>query len=151
MKVYNFLRELTNRISVGEWQELKLNDPVILKGKEPSLPVSEFNRQQLLRMKSLFVRGAGGLYRLMEVDEEAAYSLERNIKAYLEECMADKPDAHKYIIIVCLYLTFVEKEPMHPMEAVHWVKMAGEDGKEAYYCPYKNDSITCNYCVCKRA
>ena len=150
MRVQFFLRDLYNRLSTDEWKELKLNDPVILKGRAPSLPVSEFNRQQLLRLKSLFVRGAEGKYRLRDVDTDMAEHLEKNLKEFLDDNMADQPEAHKYIIVVCLYLTFVEREPMHPQEATGWEKVT-DGGKTVYYCPYKNDSITCSYCVCRKA
>ncbi len=65
---------------------------------------------------------------------------------YVVRYMKDKPEGHKWIILACLYLTFVEHLPMHPQHAAGWIE---KDGR--YYCPHMvPDSITCRYCMCEK-
>ena len=79
------------------------------------------------------------------VDPSDAVALEADLTTYLNEYMADRPEGHKWIILACLYLTFVERLPMHPQSAAKWVEKGGR-----CYCPsMAPESITCKYCVCE--
>ena len=105
------------------------------------LYISAFNRQVLLRM--LRNNGNEG----PDADEQAVRELTADLTAFLNACMADHPEGHKWIIIACLYLTFVEKLPMHPQEAAKWQKVDGR-----FLCPSQvKDSLICQYCVCEGA
>ena len=75
-----------------------------------------------------------------------AEELRGDLEAYLKEYMQDKPEGHKWIILACLYLTFVEHLPMHPQHAAKWIEKGGR-----YYCPsMEPESITCRFCMCER-
>ena len=103
------------------------------------LYISSFNRQVMLRMLT------GGADEGPDADEQAVRELTADLKAYLNTYMSDHPEGHKWIILACLYLTFVEKLPMHPREAAKWQRVDGR-----FLCPNKvEDSLTCQYCVCE--
>ena len=104
------------------------------------LCISEFNRAVCLRLLDLECADEG------MVSLESAEELRGDLESYLNEFMQDRPEGHKWIILACLYLTFVEHLPMHPQQAAKWVE---KDGK--YFCPsMAPDSITCRYCMCER-
>ena len=77
---------------------------------------------------------------------ENAGELRADLENYLAEYMQDHPEGHKWIILACLQLTFVDHLPMHPQHAANWIE---KDGR--YYCAHMEpDSITCRYCMCER-
>ena len=48
------------------------------------------------------------------------------------------------IYIACVYLTFIEKLPMHPQTATGWVER-----DQAFFCPaYSGKDSVCECCVC---
>ena len=103
------------------------------------LYISDFNRKVIFQMLGCDVLESE------ETPGENVRELAEDLAKYLDEYMADHPEGHKWIIIACLYLTFIEKLPMHPRKAVKWQENDGE-----YICPSKEESsVTCRYCVCK--
>ncbi len=84
-----------------------------------------------------------------DVDDKAVTELLEAVYGFLKETWADHPRAHKYVVNACLVLTFLREEPMHPQESVKY-RVVETDGKKEYYCPAKQDSLICNYCVSKK-
>ena len=133
----NLLKQLINAITDDEWTQLAQNR---------LLSISEFNRSVLLEMKTAdTVNGADA------VKKADLTGLYRAVKDHLEEHLSDKPDGWKWIIISCIYLTYIAERPMHPIDLMD-IKEAFEDGERVYECPgkSKDDHTTCHYCVCKR-
>ncbi|MBO4862279.1 MAG: hypothetical protein J5535_05235 [Firmicutes bacterium] len=130
MTAREFKKTLADRISSEEAAALS-------SGAE--LCISDFNRAVCLRILEPGQCGEGS------VSPEDADLLEKDLADYLNKYMQEKPEGHKWIILACLYLTFVERVPMHPQQAAKWVM---NDGR--YRCPsMAPDSITCRYCVCE--
>ena len=133
----DLLRQLRRALTDSEWTKIARNS---------ELAVSRFNRGVLMEMKTAAIPdGAGG------VSAETVDSLYNTIKDYLAEHMSDKPEGLKWIVISCLYLTFIAERPMHPIELLD-IKETTQDGVRVYECPSKSSgkNTTCQYCVCKR-
>ena len=130
----DYLKTLLHRISDDEWDKLAAVPPM--------LPINDFNRRTLLRLKN-FQAGNG------MVDTEKAQELETLLTEYLKKYLPDR-DAHKWIILSCLGLTFILGEPMHPPERVGIVKDTGTDPIQ-YRCPMRDtaEGSICRYCVCQ--
>ena len=122
---------LAARISPGEAECLR-------RGGE-GLCISRFNAEVCRRL--LDADGPGG----GTVSQEGAASLEAALRDYLDQYLPDRPEGHKWIVLACLYLSFVERLPMHPREAVHWIERGGR-----YFCPAREpDGTVCRFCVCE--
>ena len=79
------------------------------------------------------------------LDLDSARALHDQLQTYLNLYMADQPQAHKWIILACLFSAFLVREPMHPQEMAKWVRRG-----DAYACPAKEvteDSL-CRWCAC---
>lgn len=126
------LDRIISLIDPAEWSELE--------GDDHMLPVNEFNRSVLLRLYEF--EPADGKVNIEDVE-----LLRTMLASYLEEQLPEKPEAHRFIIASCLGLTFVLREPMHPVEPTG-IRSFVRDGVATYYCPIKNDSVTCGMCVC---
>lgn len=126
---------LMAQISADEWMRLAANDP--------SLVISEHNRTTLLEMRDQDAITKG------EVDERLASELACDLQRFLDDCMADQPQGHKWIVIASLYLTFVAHRPMHALDRVGIIVEQRGDAT-LYYCPNKvpGDNLTCDCCVC---
>ena len=126
-----YLRAICARISEQERAELENNEiPVI----------SSYNRATMLRM----LRDTEA--REKNVDTDRAYALEDALRTYLDRYMAETPQGHKWVILSCLYLAMVAREPMHPQPMTGWLRE-----KDRYYCRAREDSpgSTCLWCVCR--
>ena len=131
MTVSEFKTKLAGQISAEEESALR---------RGAGLCISDFNRSVCLRLLDSECTDDS------PVSLSDAEELSADLEAYLKEYMQDKPAGHKWIILACLYLTFVEHLPMHPQHAAKWVE---KDGR--YYCPsMEPDSITCRYCMCEQ-
>jgi uncharacterized protein (UPF0305 family) len=137
MRIADLLDELKGRVSPEERAMLETGEGIV---------ANEHNRSTVLEMLKLEVAPKG------EVDIEQARRLERMLEEYLATYLADEPRAWKWIIIASVYLAFVARRPMHPMQAAG-VTMREEDGRVVYECPVKTpgDDNVCAYCVCVRA
>ena len=122
MQVQELQNKLMEAITTDEWNRLKHDDS--------SLIISSFNRDVLLSMKNAPVEN-------FEIDIKSIYNLKEALQRYLDIYMADCPIGHKWIIIACIYLTFVQKRPMHPQQATHWKCIATSE-KTKYVCPCKD-------------
>ena len=110
----DLLRQLINAITDDEWTQLAQNR---------LLSISEFNRSVLLEMKA--ADAANGSDTIKEADLNGLY---KAVKEHLEEHLSDKPDGWKWIIISCIYLTYIAERPMHPIDLMD-IKEAFEDGE----------------------
>ena len=96
--------------------------------------LSQFNRATILRMMDEDPDVDGGRVR----------PLLNALQDYLNRYMSETPAAHKWIILPCIYLTFVLREPMHPQQIVGWEKKDG-----VYICPARDETGICRWCVCE--
>ena len=135
MRQAEFLQQLIQAISPEEWPHIRYRDPTLI--------ISDFNREVLLSMENT---RAGN----REVDMAAAKALHHTLQSYLNTYMADQPEAHRWIILACLFLTYVKELPMHPQQIVNWKRLHTPEGIR-YRCPCRDGSpgSVCLYCVCE--
>ena len=100
--------------------------------------ISRYNRMTLLRILECEEPDYG------RMGAGRAEALHVALREYLNRYMPDTPEAHKWIILSCLFLAFVAMEPMHPQAIVGWEKK--EDG---YFCPSREEGGICQWCVCR--
>lgn len=104
------------------------------------LVLGEDNRRTLLRMLEDPNVGNGTSRRADLV------SLIDALGSFLEKYMADQPEGHLWIVLCCVYLSMIVREPLHPQRFTHWYP----DG-DTYRCPAREvspDSV-CLWCICK--
>lgn len=99
--------------------------------------ISAFNRATILRMLV-------GEYPAETVDFSRVKELEAALTDYLNRYMTEAPAVHKWIVIACLFLTFVAREPMHPQGIVGW-----KQTEAGYQCPAREADGVCRWCVCR--
>ena len=100
--------------------------------------ISRYNRMTLLRILECEAPEHD------RIDAGHAEALHAALREYLNRYMPDTPEAHKWIILSCLFLAFVVMEPMHPQAIVGWKKM--EDG---YLCRSREENGICQWRVCR--
>ena len=115
-----------------------------LRSGSPGLAINEANRNTMLRMLETET-AAQNLE--IPVDAASARELANSLEAYLQQYMADQPEAHIWIILACLFSSFIAEEPMHPQGPAGWVEVA----PGSYECPAREDvpGSLCLWCVCK--
>ena len=132
MNKSEFREILVSRISSNEAEMLRTSDP--------ELYISDFNREVCLRILNGPMPEDDS-----EIDEKDVKKLEESLDDFLCKYMDDHRDAHKWIVLSCLELTFVEGKPMHPQKKAGWKEIDGH-----YYCPsMEKGSIVCTYCACE--
>ena len=162
MNTREFCKELVEQITHAEWDALDRCDP--------SLTINNHNREALLEMRALCMapdtaEAADGpthpeldvdleaadehTQPEPEVDLEAAENLARYLQEYLDEYMPDAPEGHKWIVLASLYLAFVARRPLHPIDRAG-VLIEQLNGSTIYRCPLKvpGDNPICDACVC---
>lgn len=115
-----------------------------LRTGDSSLVISAYNRETLLRM----LRMEGGVLAGDDlVDTASVRSFVEALDAFLQEQMADQPEGHLWIVLACVFLAFVVREPLHPRAIVGWEETAAG----AYACPTREDvpGSLCHWCVCR--
>ena len=162
MNAKEFCKELVEQITHAEWDALDRCDP--------SLTINNHNREALLEMRALYM--APGTAEAAkepthpeldvdleaadehtqtepEVNVEAAENLARYLQEYLDEYMPDAPEGHKWIVLASLYLAFVARRPLHPIDRAG-VLIEQLNGSTIYRCPLKvsGDNPICDACVC---
>lgn len=147
MNAKEFCKELVGQITHAEWDALDRCDP--------SLTINNHNRETLLEMRALCM----ALDELETADEhtqpepdvdlKAAENLARYLQDYLDEYMSDNTEGHKWIVLASLYLAFVARRPLHPIDRAG-VVVEQLDGRTIYRCPLKvpGDNPICDACVC---
>ncbi len=115
---------------------------------DSGLYISQYNRATIIRMLDMEKTIADP-----EKTEDAVIDigqvryLKDALRNYLDVYMADRPDGHKWIVLSCLFSTFIAGEPMHPQEVAHWEKIG-----DSYCCPARDaseDSL-CLWCACQK-
>jgi uncharacterized protein (UPF0305 family) len=89
-----------------------------------------------------------------ELDEKKLEDLKKSIDHYFDEYAPDNEEFKEFTKIISIYLTFIEKKPLHPPG----IKFSGgatvyERGN-SYYCTgrkyfIKESQSLCKYCVCR--
>lgn len=133
----HLLDRLRKAVTPIEWEHLS---------SDSNLIISAFNRRVLLELKDTILTDGSAI-----LEEETISALSQNLETYLAEYLKEKPDGWKWILLSCLYLTFIAERPMHSPDAVD-LRITEEAGKKIYECPYKSDDKenTCHFCVCRR-
>ena len=152
MNNVEFCKSLSDRITPEEWRALEC--------AENELLINDHNRLALLEMREVGrgLIGMGSTLRTAPggaggtdagIDAFGVAALEDALQAFLDEHMAEAPEGHKWIVIASLYLTYVAKRPMHPIERAG-VVVEERDGQTTYLCPSKvpGDNPICDACVC---
>lgn len=119
-----------------QWQQLK--DGGI------EIPVSEHNRKVLLELEESSEEFTG------DVSRSDVEKLSASVYEFLKEVWAEEPEAHKFVVLACLALTFIKEIPMHAKEKVNYREEVGENGEREFFCSAKTDSVICNFCVAKK-
>lgn len=162
MNTREFCKELGGQITHTEWDALDRCDP--------SLTINNHNREALLEMRALCMAPDTAeaakepthpeldvdleaadehTHPEPEVDLEAAENLARYLQEYLDEYMPDAPEGHKWIVLASLYLAFVARRPLHPIDRAG-VVVEQLNRRTIYRCPLKvpGDNPICDACVC---
>ena len=129
MNANELLFSLKSRVAPAERSALKDN----------TLPhISRYNRETLLRMLDMEEACP------KPVDAARAKALHAALGDYLNRYMPEAPEAHRWIILACLFLALVAGEPMHPRDIVGWEQVEG-----GYICPAREEAGICQWCVCR--
>ena len=152
MDTIELCKSLCKRITPEEWHALECADS--------KLYINDHNRLALLEMREVGEgsNGANLNSRVVlggesetggDIDTSDAAALEDALQVFLDEYMAEASEGHKWIILASLYLTYVAKRPMHPIERAG-VVVEERDGHTVYLCPNKvpGDNPICDACVC---
>lgn len=78
------------------------------------------------------------------------------INQYMDENAPNQPDFKQYIRIICTYLVFIAKKPLHPLGMTFSNNQKIVSKGNNYYCPenvkYALETTSlCRYCVCRRS
>ena len=87
-------------IEKNEWQQLQEGTLEV--------PVSEHNRTVLLELHQAGVDYTG------EVCDKDVHKLSDAVYQFLKETWCSEPEAHKFVVLACLVLTFLKEEPICP-------------------------------------
>lgn len=89
-----------------------------------------------------------------EIDIEKFQNFTFRINKYMDEYAPNQRDLKDYTRIICTYLTFIAKEPLHPPGIYVNENQTIFENNGVYYCPAKNKHVLeemslCKYCVCR--
>ena len=136
------------------WQISEEERTALLQGSG-DLRINQYNRATMVRMlkmgeelRAVSCIAGSRTYEAAEdepIDLKSAKALHDQLQTYLNCYMADQPQAHKWIILACLFSSFVAREPMHPQEMAKWIK-----AEDVYACPALEDTedSLCRWCAC---
>ena len=133
MKKSELRKEILSAFTQEEWAALA--------SERTAAPVSRFNREMLLDLRER--EDFPG-----EADDEKVRALRETVESYLREQWAEEPGAHKYVVAVCLVMTFLYEKPMHPPEKALY-RCLVRDGKARYFCPAREpgEGSVCEFCL----
>lgn len=88
-----------------------------------------------------------------EIDTHRLENLEHAIDHYFELYVPENEGFREFIKTISIYLTFIEKKPLHPPGIVFSGGETVYENGGIYYCSgkkyfIKEDYSLCNYCVC---
>ena len=133
MKKSELHKEILGAFTPEEWEALV--------SERTAVPVSRFNRETLLELRER--EDFSG-----EADAGKVRALRETVEGYLREQWAEEPGAHKYVVAVCLAMTFLYETPMHPPEKALY-RCLVRDGKARYFCPAREpgEGSVCEFCL----
>lgn len=110
--------------------------------------MSSYNAENFRRLTETYFSGEDE-----EIDTKELTALEESIDHYFELYAPDNIEFREFIKIVSVYLTFIEKRPLHPPGIIFSGGDTVYENKGIYYCTgrkqFKNDDHSlCNFCVC---
>jgi uncharacterized protein (UPF0305 family) len=88
-----------------------------------------------------------------EIDTKELTALEESIDHYFSLYAPDNIEFREFVKIISVYLTFIEKRPLHPPGIIFSGGDTVYENKGIYYCTWKKqfkneDHSLCNFCVC---
>lgn len=136
MQKSELLKALQNAISDAEYQAL---------AARRVSHISAFNRRIMLEIRKRTDAPSD------DVDAEQVQKLENILTAYLHIHFSEHPESWKWIILACIYLSFIQNLPLHPQEMVHYTTDI-QDGKPLFFCPMKSleADTACSFCICQK-
>lgn len=110
--------------------------------------MSSYNAENFRRLTEIPFSGKDE-----EIDTDELTALEESIDHYFELYAPDNIEFREFIKIVSVYLTFIEKRPLHPPGIIFSGGDTVYENKGIYYCTgkkqFKNeDHSLCKFCVC---
>ncbi|MGN0362145.1 MAG: DUF2115 family protein [Bilifractor sp.] len=123
---------------------------ICIRSSDRTLPhVSEFNRSVILEMMQSEPQINSQPQE--EIPDEKISELKSILNNYLQIYLPDNPAAWKWIILSCVYRSFICHKPMHPQKIVHYVVLY-QNNSPIYYCPAKSmdGNTACAFCVCRK-
>lgn len=110
--------------------------------------MSSYNAENFRRLTETHFSGEDE-----EIDTKELTALEESIDHYFGLYAPDNIEFREFIKIVSVYLTFIEKRPLHPPGIIFSGGDTVYENKGIYYCTgkkqFKNeDHSLCNFCVC---
>ena len=124
---------ILDSISPEEWDRLKTG--------ETDVPVSEYNRKTLLKLKNTYLDFEG------EADDSEIETFKENLEAFLSDRWPEEKEAHRYVISSCLALKYLFRLPLHPQGQAGWYSTV-RDGEDEYFCPLFEEGTVCDSCAC---
>jgi uncharacterized protein (UPF0305 family) len=111
--------------------------------------MSEFNLENFNRLMTSKFSGED-----CEIDDKLLEDFKSSIDNYFQLYGPDDGEFKEFIKIISLYLTYIEKKPLHPVGIVFEGGYTIYQSGDSYYCTgkelfIKEDRSMCNYCVCK--
>lgn len=89
-----------------------------------------------------------------DIDPDKLEDFTLRINQYMDENAPDQADFKKYTQIICTYLAFIAKKPLHPQGMIvnENKKIFKRDNN--YFCPVKSKYMleamsVCKYCICR--
>lgn len=134
---------MTKRELLAELRaEISPEEEALLRAGE-GLSISAHNRAAALEILTAAPEEGG-------VPEGAPEKLKAVLVKYLAEMLPEKPEAWKWILLGCEYLSFIAERPMHDLKTAG-ITVRREAGKTAYYCLLREPSeeVSCHFCVCR--
>ena len=111
--------------------------------------MSEFNLENFNRLMTSKFTGED-----YEIDDRILENFKSCIDNYFKLYGPVDTEFKEFIKIISIYLTFIEKKPLHPLGIVFEDGYTVYQSGNSYYCTgkkifIKEDKSLCNYCVCK--
>ena len=123
---------ILDSISPEEWDRLKTG--------ETDVPVSEYNRKTLLKLKNTYLDFEG------EADDSEIETFKENLEAFLSDRWPEEKEAHRYVISSCLALKYLFRLPLHPQDQAGWYSEVS-DGEAKYFCPLYEEGTVFAVCL----
>lgn len=110
--------------------------------------MSSYNAENFKRLTETTLSGED-----LEIDTNKLKALEKSIDHYFALYAPENIEFREFIKIISVYLTFIEKRPLHPPGIIFSDGDTVYEHNGIYYCTgkkhfKKEDHSLCNFCVC---